>query len=870
MSHHASPSHRETFCSQTEIDIKTFVSELSDSSVSQNVPQCPEVQNHTTLVPPISPPCQHSPIRPITHEEALDAPVLQPASITPAHNFLPADDMLYHRPSMTRDDSNTPAGDSDADATRRFSRQQLVRLDAEWRRIQRAFAYHPYVRIDPTDGDPPCCFRIDYRIRTVILDEAGQLEYADSCAVELMLPAGFPHEMPIARPLAAVFHPNFAADLVNIDRYWTSTMSSLLDVVIGVGLMLAYQDFDSADVWNEAAMAWASANPRVLPVDPDASLLPEAGGEPLSRIARFGPRTLEHLRTQIKQFGDHLISAESPAAPDDVARQLTSIQQGLALFQADDIPPELRSAAQEIQAWVSQFPASLPTWESIRRQRDLAASAASLTRQMKDLRQSIGNEIEAVDALAAGAPSGDSAGAMRQIPSADMLQLHVERLAMILAGGRRLLDKAGPLLGTIGGLAPVTPPRSSGVMQARLEAECARAWDRVTQATPMMREAIDKSRVRLRRIRVYTHGLQRLVEWREYADLVDHSIDLVDRMMRWGCAGIQAVTIQIGPNRFGPYELEQPLSLAGRVVFFNNPASSILQMADLETGQVIAHSDTAHISLPVGETAAQQPDYPILLPPEGQDQPPATAAGATHVVVHFNGNCEELALQMDYLVREGARLASRLVTEVRRPKAWFGGLTDDLWSAHARRQLQREHAERSATWEGARYDLERIGPLKQRLATFRLLQRSTALAQRLATEEHAAQRNEREATGRIAQIVAASNTDLDTGRLLIPQKFAQDYAQQLRRRDQAMAALARVNARRASLAAEIQARVENGQLLGQAVEPDLHTLGLVPPAWNAMLDQVGDESIIACLADLEQALNQRLIPESWRQGPRPG
>src|SRR5688572_30677271 len=88
------------------------------------------------------------------------------------------------------------------------SPQQLARLAQEWRRVQRAFAYHPHVTVTPIQGDPPDVFQVDYRVNTLVVDDAGQLGYATGASVHLWVPAGFPEQAPLMRPMSGLFHPN--------------------------------------------------------------------------------------------------------------------------------------------------------------------------------------------------------------------------------------------------------------------------------------------------------------------------------------------------------------------------------------------------------------------------------------------------------------------------------------------------------------------------------------------------------------------------------------------------------------------------------------------------------------------------------------
>src|SRR5438046_7051098 len=111
-----------------------------------------------------------------------------------------------------RDDNGGPGRPADAGGSLHGSGtwavDQLVRLENEWRRLQRTFAYHPHVRIIPLHGDPPDQYQVEYRLRTLIMRDRGGLEYAAAAAVPIWLPPGFPHAPPRIRPISGVFHPS--------------------------------------------------------------------------------------------------------------------------------------------------------------------------------------------------------------------------------------------------------------------------------------------------------------------------------------------------------------------------------------------------------------------------------------------------------------------------------------------------------------------------------------------------------------------------------------------------------------------------------------------------------------------------------------
>src|SRR3954468_9469601 len=211
-----------------------------------------------------------------------------------------------------RDDDGGFSGAADAGVSGfgGWGREQLARLDQEWRALQRTFAYHPHVRIIPLHGEPPDQYQVEYRLRTLVMSAGGALEYTASSAVHIWLPPLFPHEPPLVRPISSLFHPNVAPEGIKIDHVWTMPGSSLVQVVSGVGELLAFQFCELDAAVNETAMDWVVGNPEHVPVDPAANLSAEAGGDALARICRFGPRTLEQIRAQLKQMIDSLVAAE--------------------------------------------------------------------------------------------------------------------------------------------------------------------------------------------------------------------------------------------------------------------------------------------------------------------------------------------------------------------------------------------------------------------------------------------------------------------------------------------------------------------------------------------------------------------------------
>jgi ubiquitin-protein ligase len=305
-----------------------------------------------------------------------------------------------------RDDHGGGSGPADAGASAfgggGWADDQLMRLENEWRRLQRTFAYHPHVRIIPLHGDPPDQYQVEYRLRTLIMPDGANLEYTASSAIHIWLPPGFPHEPPLLRPISALFHPNVAPEGIKIDHVWRTAISTLAEVISAVGEMLAFQQYDVNSAFNQTAADWVLSNPEHVPLDPAANLSSEAGGDALARICRFGPRTLEQIRAQLKQMVDSLLAAEG--APNALEAKMFCLRtrQALGVFIEDDVPEELRAPAAELDDWARELPNSMALWEVLRRYRTAAAGAFAVVQQLKDSEKALAHEIAAIDALVSG------------------------------------------------------------------------------------------------------------------------------------------------------------------------------------------------------------------------------------------------------------------------------------------------------------------------------------------------------------------------------------------------------------------------------------------------------------------------------------
>jgi hypothetical protein len=85
--------------------------------------------------------------------------------------------------------------------------------------------------------------------------------------LEVNLSLGYPRRAPQCRMLTPVFHPNFDDSSVCIGDFWAAS-ESLDDLIIRIGRMISYQEYNTKSPLNGLAAKWAAQNSSLLPVDP--------------------------------------------------------------------------------------------------------------------------------------------------------------------------------------------------------------------------------------------------------------------------------------------------------------------------------------------------------------------------------------------------------------------------------------------------------------------------------------------------------------------------------------------------------------------------------------------------------------------------
>src|SRR5215468_8183533 len=142
----------------------------------------------------------------------------------------------------------------------------IRRLKLDHDSLVKRFAGWPLIRIVGTAGMPPELYRFQYLIRGLYVAPDGAILERNEHLLEVNLSLGYPRRAPQCRMLTPVFHPNFDDSSVCIGDFWAAS-ESLDDLIIRIGRMIAYQEYNTKSPLNGLAAKWAAQNAQLLPVD---------------------------------------------------------------------------------------------------------------------------------------------------------------------------------------------------------------------------------------------------------------------------------------------------------------------------------------------------------------------------------------------------------------------------------------------------------------------------------------------------------------------------------------------------------------------------------------------------------------------------
>ena len=178
----------------------------------------------------------------------------------------------------------------------------------------------PLIQITGTAGMPPEIYRFTYSLRGLYVAPSGEILERHVHVLEVNLSLGYPRRAPQCRMLTPVFHPNFDESMVCIGDFWAAS-EGLDDLIIRIGRMITYQEFNTKSPLNGLAAKWAAQNSSLLPID-SRNISPPAA-QPADAVSATqpvtaGPASLAPIaNSEITAHSSDAVN-NAPATPSEV------------------------------------------------------------------------------------------------------------------------------------------------------------------------------------------------------------------------------------------------------------------------------------------------------------------------------------------------------------------------------------------------------------------------------------------------------------------------------------------------------------------------------------------------------------------------
>jgi len=188
---------------------------------------------------------------------------------------------------------------------------RIRRLKLDQSSLVKRFNDWPLVRIVGTAGMPPELYRFQYLIKGLYVAPDGAILERNEHLLEVNLSLGYPRRAPQCRMLTPVFHPNFDDSSVCIGDFWAAS-ESLDDLIIRIGRMISYQEYNTKSPLNGLAAKWAAQNSHLLPVDSRA-IAPPLDGEQAEPAQPPPPPLAQAATAIVGTISQAQPAADSPA-----------------------------------------------------------------------------------------------------------------------------------------------------------------------------------------------------------------------------------------------------------------------------------------------------------------------------------------------------------------------------------------------------------------------------------------------------------------------------------------------------------------------------------------------------------------------------
>ena len=194
---------------------------------------------------------------------------------------------------------------------------RIRRLKLDHDLLQQRFAGWPLIQITGTAGMPPEVYRFVYHVKGLFVAPNGEIQERAMHHLEVNLSLGYPRRAPQCRMLTPVFHPNFDEATVCIGDFWAAS-EGLDDLIIRIGRMIAYQEYNTKSPLNGLAAKWSEQHAHLFPVDA-RDITPPLDKPPAPAIASAAPPEASSQNPPAAPNTDMAAASQAqPATPNGV------------------------------------------------------------------------------------------------------------------------------------------------------------------------------------------------------------------------------------------------------------------------------------------------------------------------------------------------------------------------------------------------------------------------------------------------------------------------------------------------------------------------------------------------------------------------
>lgn len=144
---------------------------------------------------------------------------------------------------------------------------RIRRLTLDYELLKKILGQSSLMEIAGVAGMPPEIYRFTFKLKGIYVSPTGEILERDTHLLEVNLTLDYPRRAPQCRMLTPIFHPNFDETSVCIGDFWAAS-EGLDDLIIRIGRMIAYQEYNTKSPLNGLAAKWAAEHTHLLPIDP--------------------------------------------------------------------------------------------------------------------------------------------------------------------------------------------------------------------------------------------------------------------------------------------------------------------------------------------------------------------------------------------------------------------------------------------------------------------------------------------------------------------------------------------------------------------------------------------------------------------------